>query len=127
VEDGVKMAKISKILNVSQPGILSSKLMMLLLIFLAVCVFGRPAIAETSIYIFDPSQSDVVKAGGFVGLHETYSVAGHFQLIVDLDAAVASFEMVDANLTDETGSEYGRSLDEIFNMRAKPLTAQKAT
>jgi len=112
------MAKISKILNVSQPGILSSKLMMLLLIFLAVCVFGRPAIAETSIYIFDPSQSDVVKAGGFVGLHETYSVAGHFQLIVDLDAAVASFEMVDANLTDETGSEYGRSLDEIFNMTA---------
>ena len=95
-----------------------SKLTMLLLMLLAVCVFSRPANAETSIYVFDPNQSTVVKTGGFAGVHETYAVAGLFRLIVDPDAGVASFEIVDANLADETGSVYGRSLEEIFNMTA---------
>ena len=89
---------------------------MLPLILLTVCVISQPVQAEKSVYVFGPDQSIVVKTGGFAGVHETYAVAGQFQLAVDSDAGVSSFEIVDASLTDEAGSEYGRSLDEIFNM-----------
>jgi len=89
---------------------------MLPLILVTVCVISRPANAETSIYVFDTDRSIVVKTGGFAGVHETYSVAGQFQLTVDSDAGIASFEIVDANLVDETSVEYGRNLDEAFNM-----------
>ncbi|MHC4324109.1 MAG: GLUG motif-containing protein, partial [Planctomycetota bacterium] len=95
-----------------------SKLTMLLLILFGICVFCRDVKADTSIYVFGPDQSIVVKTGGFVGLLETYTVTGQYRLTVDSDAAVASFEQVDANLTDETGAEYGRRLNEIFNMTA---------
>ena len=93
-----------------------SKLSILPLILVVVCVISQPVEAKTSIYLFSPDQSIVVKTGGFAGVHETYSIAGRFQLNVDSDLDVASFEIVDANLTDETGAEYGRSLEEIFNM-----------
>ncbi len=93
-----------------------SKLSMLPLILLTVCAISQPVQAEKNVYVFGPDQSTVVKTGGFVGLLETYAVTGQFQLTVDSNSSVASFEIVDANLTDETGSEYGRSLDEIFNM-----------
>jgi len=93
-----------------------NKLTMLLLILLTVCAISSSAKAETSVYVFSPDQSIVIKTGGFAGVHETYSVVGQFQLAVDSDSGVASFELIDANLADETGSEYGRSLDEIFNM-----------
>ena len=95
-----------------------SKSIMLLLVFVATCFFSEQAEAQTSIYVFGPDQSTVVKTGGFVGLHETYSISGQFRLTADLDSGVASFEKVDANLTDETGSLYDRSLDGIFNMTA---------
>jgi len=116
------MANISKTLNVSQPRMLSGKLMMLLLILLIGCIFSRPTIAETSVYVFGSDQSTVVKTGGFAGVHETYAVTGQFQLIVDSNAGIAFFETVDANLADETGLEYGRSLNEIFNMTALAVT-----
>ncbi len=93
-----------------------SKLIMLWLILLAFCAISRPVEAKTSVYVFNLDQSSVVKTGGFAGVHETYIVTGQFQLAVDSDAGIASFEIVDANLTDETGAEYGRSLEEIFNM-----------
>ncbi|HUT47614.1 MAG TPA: GLUG motif-containing protein, partial [Sedimentisphaerales bacterium] len=110
------MANISKNLNISQPHALTGKLMMSLLIVSIVCIISHPAKAETSVYEFGPDQSIVIKTGGFAGVHETYSIAGQFQLSVDLGAGIASFEKVDANLADETGLEYGRSLEEIFNM-----------
>ena len=93
-----------------------SKLTKLLFLLLIICAFSRPADAETSVYVFDTDQSNVVKTGGFAGVHITYKITGHFQLSVDSDAQTASFELVDANLADETGVEYGRSLDEAFNM-----------
>ena len=89
---------------------------MLLFILLAVSVFSRPAQALTSTYVFVPDQSTVVKTGGFAGVHETYAVTGQFRLTVNLDSRIASFEIVDANLIDDTVLEYGQSLNEIFNM-----------
>jgi len=93
-----------------------SKLTILLLILLTVCAISQRLQADTSIYVFGPDQSIVIKTGGFAGVHETYAVTGQFWLTVDSDSSVASFEKVDANLTDETGIEYGQTLDEIFNM-----------
>ena len=86
------------------------------MLLLTICVSGRTAEAQTSIYIFGSDQSSVVKTGGFVGLQKTYSIGGWFRLTVDLDGGTASFEQVDATLTDKAGSVYGRSLNEIFNM-----------
>lgn len=91
---------------------------MLRLISLTICVLSRPAEAETSVYVFGPDQSTVIKTGGFAGVHETYFITGRFRLNVDSDAGVASFEMVEATLTDAAGSVYGRSLNEVFNMTA---------
>ena len=109
------MAKLSKILSVSQRRRMHGKLS-ILLIFLAIYVISYPAKAETSVYVFDPNQSTVRRSGGISGLQKTFAVAGQFRLTVDLEAGIVSFEKVDANLTDETGSIYGQSLDEIFNM-----------
>jgi len=109
------MAKLSKILDVSRQRTLHGKLS-ILLIFLAIYVISYPAKAETSVYVFDPNQSTVRRSGGIAGLQKTFAVAGQFRLTVDLEAGIVSFEKVDANLTDETGSIYGQSLDEIFNM-----------
>ena len=87
-----------------------------LLILLIICVFGLPAEAETNIYVFVPGQSTVVQTGGFAGVHETYGIEGKFRLTVDFDAGIASFDEVDANLTEPTGFLYSQSLGEIFNM-----------
>jgi len=110
------MAKISKILNVSGHQNRSGKLTIPLLISLAVCVIVQAANADTSIYVFDPNQSTIVRSGGIAGIQKTLSVTGQFRLTIDYNLSVASFENVDANLTDATGSVYGQNLDEIFNM-----------
>ena len=86
------------------------------LILLIVCAVSQQLQAETNIYVFSPNQSSVFRSGGIAGLQKTFSITGQFRLTINSDAGVASFEIVDANLTDETGSEYGQSLDEIFNM-----------
>ena len=88
----------------------------LLLILLILFVFGRPAEARTSIYVFVPGQSTLVQTGGIAGVHETYGIEGKFRLTVDFDAGIASFEQVDANLTEPTGFLYSQGLGEIFNM-----------
>ncbi|MFH1719304.1 MAG: GLUG motif-containing protein, partial [Planctomycetota bacterium] len=76
---------------------------------------SRPAVAGTSIYVFDPDRSTATKTGGFVGLHVTYRITGRFRLNVN-PSGTAVFEEVDASLTDEAGSVYSLSLDEVFNM-----------
>ena len=86
------------------------------LILLILFVFGRPAEARTSIYVFVPGQSTLVQTGGIAGVHETYGIEGKFRLTVDFDAGIASFEQVDANLTEPTGFLYSQGLGEIFNM-----------
>ncbi|OHB60780.1 MAG: hypothetical protein A2168_00075 [Planctomycetes bacterium RBG_13_50_24] len=89
-----------------------------LLILLVICFFGLPANAITNIYVFVPGQSTVVQTGGFAGVYETYGIEGKFRLTVDFDAGIASFDKVDANLTEPTGFLYSQSLGEIFNMTA---------
>jgi hypothetical protein len=92
------------------------KLVMLPLILVVVCVINQPANAETSIYVFDPNHSIVIRSGGIAGIQKTFTIDGQFQLTVDSGVNTASFETVDTSLTDEIDSVYGQSLDEIFNM-----------
>jgi hypothetical protein len=110
------MAKIRKISNHSVQYIPGDSLKMLLLILLTICIICGPANADTSIYVFDPNQSTVVQTGGFAGVNETYGIEGKFQLTVDLDAGIASFDKVDANLTEPSGFLYTQSLGVLFNM-----------
>ncbi len=101
-----------------QSGIFATRLLILLII----CVFGLPANAVTNIYVFVPGQSTVVRTGGLAGVHETYGIGGKFRLTVDFNAGIASFDKVDANLTEPTGFLYTESLGEIFNMTARAGT-----
>jgi len=71
--------------------------------------------AETRIYVFLPGESTVVQTGGFMGIHETHSIEGRFQLTVDFVANTASFDWVDATLS-ESPFLYTRSLGMLFNM-----------
>ncbi|NIP25879.1 MAG: hypothetical protein GWN55_15570 [Phycisphaerae bacterium] len=50
-----------------------------------------------------------------MGLHEIHTVTGRFQLTVDLGTGAASFDKVDANLS-ESPFLYTQSLDVLFNM-----------
>ena len=100
--------------NQKQSGISAIPLLILLIIYF----FSLPANAETSIYVFVPGQSTVVQTGGIAGVNETYSIEGKFRLTVDFDAGIASFDKVDANLTEPTGFLYSQSLGEIFNLTA---------
>jgi hypothetical protein len=109
------MAKINKAHSFCVQHKSNGKLTMFLLILLNVCVIGRPAVGAKSLYIFDPNRSTVTRSGGFIGVPVTYSVAGRFMLSID-DRGSAAFEKVDAVLTDEAGSVYSQSLDEVFNM-----------
>jgi hypothetical protein len=81
-----------------------------------ICLFGRPAEAQTSTYVFDSDQSTVVQTGGIASVHWTYSIEGQFVLAVDPNAGTASFAHVDANATDD--SPFKRTLDpnHVFNM-----------
>ena len=94
----------------------TGKLAIPLPVSLVICLFCRPAEAQASIYVFDPNQSTVVQTGGFAGVHETYGIEGQFQLSVDFDAGIASFDKVDANLTEPSGFLYTQSLGVLFNM-----------
>lgn len=67
-------------------------------------------VAETNTCVFIPEQSTVVQTGGVAGIHETYSIQGQFQLTVDFDSNTASFDAVDANLSN------GVDLDDLFDM-----------
>jgi hypothetical protein len=78
-------------------------------------IMAGPTLGGTTRYEFVEAQSTVLQTGGFAGVHITYSVAGQFVLTVDFNAGVASFDAVDANLS-EIGLSYTQSLNELFNM-----------
>ncbi|MBN2181167.1 MAG: hypothetical protein JW715_04575 [Sedimentisphaerales bacterium] len=94
----------------------SGKLTIPALILLAVCIFGRPSNAQTSIYIFDTDKSSVLKTGGFAGVHETYPIQGFFELTVDANASAATFDLVEAFLLSPVSSSPPEKLGELFNM-----------
>ncbi len=71
---------------------------------------------KTSTHVFLSDESTVVKTGGFAGVHETYPIEGQFQLTVDANAGVASFDYVDAFLLSPISSSGPQSLGELFNM-----------
>lgn len=122
------MPALSKTFNMSRLCKRSGKSRIALFVLLGICLFGRLAkaqyvggneviaSAETSTYAFLSEQSKVVKVGGFAGVHETYHIEGQFELSVDFDAGTAWFGQVDANLVNESGLLYERSLGIIFNM-----------
>ena len=64
-------------------------------------------------YVFLPDQSTVHQTGGFAGVNETYPIQGQFQLTVDANSSVASFNAVDAILLNPTGFLYTQSLDDL--------------
>ena len=78
-------------------------------------IMAGPALGSTTRYEFVEAQSTVVQTGGIMGVHIPYSVAGQFVLTVDFSAGVASFDAVDANLS-EIGLSHTQSLNELFNM-----------
>jgi len=106
----------------------NSRVLRTLLLLIAVCLVSIPAqaqygggsntmaSAETSTYVFLSDESTVVKTGGFAGIHETYPIQGQFQLTVDANAGVASFDYVDAFLLSPISSSPPQSLGELFNM-----------
>jgi hypothetical protein len=114
--------------SLSGPWKQNGKLTMPLLVLLVICFFGRAgeaqygdgndviASAQTSTYVFLSDQSTVVKTGGIAGVHEIYPIEGQFRLSVDFNGGTALFSQVDANLIDESGLLYERSLGVIFNM-----------
>ncbi|MHC4643827.1 MAG: hypothetical protein ACYS32_19470, partial [Planctomycetota bacterium] len=91
------------------------KKLILTFIFLLVSLCSMTAAGETKTYLFLPDQSTVLQTGGFMGIHETHSVTGRFQLTVDFGTGAASFDKVDANLS-ESPFLYTQSLDVLFNM-----------
>jgi hypothetical protein len=70
---------------------------------------------ETKTYLFLPDKSIVLQTGGLMGIHEVHTVTGRFQLTTDFDTGIASFDEVDAILS-ESPFLYTRSLDVLFNM-----------
>jgi hypothetical protein len=98
-----------------RPSIQGDKLI-ISLVLIVIFLFVGPAGARTSTYVFVTDESTVVQTGGFMGIHETYPIEGQFQLSVDLDAGTASFDRIDANLTEPSGFLYTQSLGVLFNM-----------
>ena len=77
--------------------------------------FSVTSTGESTRYAFDADQSTVTQTGGFAGVHETYDVAGDFELTVNRDAGTARFSRVDA-LIGPGSFLPTQSLDELFNM-----------
>jgi hypothetical protein len=66
-------------------------------------------------YVFVPDQSTVVQTGGIADINETHTISGMFWLHVDFDANTASFDQVDANLSESIYLPT-QSLGELFEM-----------
>jgi hypothetical protein len=91
------------------------------------CLWSVPAKATpvTTVYEFVPEQSSVIRTGGIRGTYKTFSVEGQFQLTVDYDVGVASFDQVNATLSgkieyydyDKAESLFTDSLDVLFELR----------
>ncbi|MBC8217631.1 MAG: right-handed parallel beta-helix repeat-containing protein [Planctomycetes bacterium] len=84
------------------------------------------ASAATQEYMFLVDQSTVVQTGDIAGVHETHRVTGQFQLSVDLAAQTATFNWVDATLS-ESPFLYTRSLDQLFFMTQLIATVVNST
>jgi len=91
------------------------KKLILTFTFLLVSLYTVTAAAETKTYLFLPDQSTVLQTGGFMGIHETHTVTGRFQLTMDFGTGAASFDQVDATLS-ESPFLYTQSLNVLFNM-----------
>lgn len=82
-----------------------------------------PAAIVTTTYEFIPDESTVVYYGGWGGRFD-YSIEGQFQLSVDFDAGIASFDQVNATLSeevlyydyDEHDFSFTQSLGLLFSM-----------
>ena len=94
---------------------------------IVICIIANAAaLAETNTYRFVPNQSTVVQTGGFAGVHETYYITGQFQLTVDIGGGTASFDWVDATLSDGP-FQHRPSLGLLFNMTELTATTVTAT
>jgi len=102
----------------------------------ALAVMGCPRAGTaivTTIYEFVPEQSTVVVYGR--GGPYTYPIEGQFQLTVDYDAGIASFDQVDATISEEIhftdyfGEDdvYTDNLDVIFHMTEMVSTGVNET
>ncbi len=83
--------------------------------FILASLYTVTAAAETKTYLFLPEKSTVIQTGGFMGIHEIHTVTGRFHLTVDFETGTASFDHVDATLS-ESPFLYTRSLNVLFNM-----------
>jgi hypothetical protein len=89
-----------------------------------VAEFIVTAAAATTTYQFQPDPNALRTSGGFTGQGKgSRSIEGRFQLTVDFNAGIASFDQVDATLSDEIwfldyneGPIYTDSLDVLFHM-----------
>ena len=73
------------------------------------------ASGETNTFTFVPDESTVAQTNFFGDINESYSVTGGFQLTVDINAAAAWFDSVDATLS-ESPNLYTRDLGQLFYM-----------
>jgi len=66
-----------------------------LLILLIICVFGRPAEAQTSIYVFVPGESAVIQTGGIAGVHETCGIDDIWWILEGRDYPRLTWELIE--------------------------------
>ena len=96
-------------------------ILMALVLALAGCATAPAAIVTTT-YEFIPDQSNLYVSG--IGGGGPYSIEGQFQLSVDFDAGIASFDQVNAALSeevlyydyDEHDFSFTQSLGLLFSM-----------
>src|SRR4030042_2712877 len=69
------------------------------LILLIICVFGRPAEARTSIYVFIPEQSAVIQTVGTAGVHETYGIDDIWWILDGRDYPWLRWELIEGEST----------------------------
>jgi hypothetical protein len=101
------------------------------ILLVAVLILAAPFMEEargtpvTTTYEFVPEQSSLVVSGGFAPTLKNYQVEGHFQLTIDLDVCTASFDRVEATISEPipyyTGEfpqlfEWTDSLNTILHM-----------
>jgi len=102
--------------------IMKRTILMALVLALVGCATAPAAIVMTT-YEFIPDESTVVYYGGWGGRFD-YSIEGQFQLSVDFDAGIASFDQVNATLSeevlyydyDEHDFSFTQSLGLLFSM-----------
>jgi len=71
--------------------------------------YGQESLPRTGRYVLDAEASAIVQTGGFAGVHWTYTLQGHFCLIVDPESGTARLEQIEITAIDDT--EPIRTLD----------------